>query len=105
MVRVSLTLAMLKLPSRESTFGVEIQVPTLAVIVPDMCSSLSSVLIGTNALDVLYEQYAYVAPQNYQSLPYGYKVALKTLEVRKKFQGGRSETAQQRFCCWSDKSP
>ena len=68
----------------KSTFGVDIEVPTLALIVPDMRSTLSSVLIGTNALDVLYEQYADVAPQNYQSLPYGYKVVLKTLGVRQR---------------------
>ncbi|XP_013855935.1 uncharacterized protein LOC106511737, partial [Austrofundulus limnaeus] len=49
-----------------------------------MRSTLSSVLIGTNTLDVLYEKYAEIAPQRFESLPYGYKVVLKTLEIRKK---------------------
>ena len=41
-------------------------------------------LIGTNTLDVLYEKYADISPQNYESLPYGYRVVLKTLEIRKR---------------------
>lgn len=49
-----------------------------------MCSTLSSVLIGTNTLDVLYELYADIAPQNYESFPYGYKVVLKTFEIKKR---------------------
>lgn len=68
----------------KSLLGVDIEVPTLVLIVPDMRSTLSSVLIGTNTLDVLYEKYADIAPQNYESLPYGYKVVLKTLEIRKR---------------------
>lgn len=68
----------------ENTFGVNIDIPTLALIVPDMRSTLSSVLIGTNALDVLYEQYADVTPQKYQSLPYGYRAVLKTLGARQR---------------------
>ena len=42
----------------KTMFGIDIEVPTLALIVPDMRSALSSALIGTNALDILYEQYA-----------------------------------------------
>lgn len=68
----------------KSLLGADIEVPTLALVVPDMRSTLSSVLIGTNTLDVLYEKYADIAPQNYESLPYGYKVVLKTLEIRKR---------------------
>lgn len=68
----------------ESSLGADIEVPTLVLVVPDMRSTLSSVLIGTNTLDVLYEKYANIAPQNYESLPYGYKVVLKTLEIRKR---------------------
>nr|XP_008283279.1 PREDICTED: uncharacterized protein LOC103359624 [Stegastes partitus] len=66
------------------SLGVDIEVPTLALIVPDMRSSLSSLLIGTNALDILYEQYSDIALSNQHSLSYGYKVVLKTLEVRKR---------------------
>lgn len=65
----------------ESSLGVDIEVPTLALIVPDMCSS---VLIGTNTLDILYEQYVDTASQNYESLPYGYKIVFKILEIRKR---------------------
>ncbi|KAJ8339479.1 hypothetical protein SKAU_G00362650 [Synaphobranchus kaupii] len=68
----------------KSLLGVDIEVPTLALIVPDMRSTMSSVLIGTNTLDVLYDQYADIAPQNCESLPYGYRVILKTLEIRKR---------------------
>lgn len=82
----------------ESLLGVDIEVPTLALIVLDMCSTLSSVLIGTNTLDVLYEQYAANAPQNYESLPYGYKVVLKTLEVRR-VQSEGSSMGEVRLHC------
>lgn len=68
----------------KSSLGLDIEVPTLALIVPDMRSTLSSVLIGTNALDVLYEQYSTTTPQISQSLPYGYRVVLKTLEMRQR---------------------
>ncbi|KAK0146798.1 Tafazzin [Merluccius polli] len=76
---IKVTISFLK-----NTFGVDIDIPTLALIVPDMRSTLSSVLVGTNALDVLYEQYADVTPQNYQSLPYGYRAVLKTLGARQR---------------------
>jgi len=68
----------------KSLLGADIEVPTLVLVVPDMRSTLSSVLIGTNTLDVFYEKYAEIAPQNYESLPYGYKIVLKTLEIRKR---------------------
>lgn len=68
----------------KSFLGADIEVPMLVLVVPDMRSTLSSVLIGTNTLDVLYEQYADIAPQDCESLPYGYRVFLKTLEIRKR---------------------
>lgn len=70
----------------KSALGVEIEVPTLALIVPDMHSTSSSVLIGTNTLDILYDLYSSAAPQDCQSLPYEYKVVLKTLEMRHRQQ-------------------
>lgn len=48
--------ATIKFP--KSLLGADIEVPTLVLVVPDMRSTLSSVLIGTNTLDVLYEKYA-----------------------------------------------
>lgn len=68
----------------KSLLGTDIEVPTLALVVPDKGSTLSSVLIGTNTLDVLYEQYTEITPQDCESLPYGYRVVLKTLEIRKR---------------------
>ena len=70
----------------KSALGVEIEVPTLALIVPDMHSTSSSVLIGTNTLDILYDLYSSAVPQDCQSLPYGYKAVLKTLEMRHRQQ-------------------
>lgn len=67
-----------------SSLGLDFEVPTLALIVPDMQSTLSTVLIGTNTLDTLYELYTSAALQNSQSLPYGYRALLQTLELRQK---------------------
>lgn len=68
----------------KSSLGMDIKVSTLALIVPDIRSTLSSVLIGTNSLDTLYEQYSDSGLQSFQSLPYGYKIVFKTLEMRQK---------------------
>ncbi|XP_051807112.1 uncharacterized protein LOC127534861 [Acanthochromis polyacanthus] len=59
----------------------EPHISTLALIVPDLRSSTDlPVLIGTNALDVLYEEYC----QNTHNSPavYGYSQILKILEHR-----------------------
>ena len=62
-----------------------IEVPTLALIVPDIKSHHQSVvLIGTNTLDVLFEQYSEVKSSNHQPFPFGYRAVLKTLELRHK---------------------
>lgn len=37
----------------KESVGVEVEVPTLALVVPDL-KSLSQVLVSTNSLDVLY---------------------------------------------------
>lgn len=68
----------------KSSLGLDIEVPTLTLIVPDMRSTLSPVLIGTNTLDILYEHFSTALPENFQSLPYGCRVVLKTLEMRQK---------------------
>lgn len=70
----------------EEFLGKESEVPTLALVVPDV-SSVPQVLIGTNSLDVLYSNYVerhYCCPQSF--LP-GYRVVLKILEVRQKQAG------------------
>lgn len=65
--------------------GAEFEVPTLALVVPDIqTSSQSLLLIGTNTLDVLYEMYSEDKPDNHQPVPYGYRTVLKVLELRQK---------------------
>ena len=69
--------------------GVEIEVPTLALVVPDVSTfSDSLMLIGTNTLDVLYETYRETAPRKQQSTAYGFKAVLKVLELRQRQSKG-----------------
>ena len=64
--------------------GREINITTLALVVPDVKTSLSLLLIGTNTLDLLYEKYLEnKLPINYP-LPYRYRAVLKILELRHK---------------------
>ena len=63
--------------------GADIEAQTLALVVPDSHSETSSqVLIGTNTLDVLYEQYFEGRATGHQPSLYGYRAVLKTLEAR-----------------------
>lgn len=62
--------------------GTSIDMPTLALVVPDVKSLDSLVLIGTNTLDVLYERCLEDNLQINNSLPYGYRAVLKILEMR-----------------------
>lgn len=59
--------------------GVEIKVPTLALVVH---ASDSLMLIDTNTLDILYEMYCETAPDAQQPAAHGYKAVLKVLELR-----------------------
>lgn len=66
-------------------FEKEPNIPTLALVVPDLSSNTDTpLLIGTNTLDPLYEQYGEESLHHLESLPYGYRQVLRTLEVRKK---------------------
>ena len=67
----------------EEFLGKETEVPTLALVVPDV-SSVPQILIGTNSLDVLYSSYVERHDCRPQSFLPGYRVVLKILEVRKK---------------------
>lgn len=70
----------------EEFVGTEIEVPTLALVVPDV-NNTPQILIGTNTLDILYSSYVErneCQPQS--SLP-GYRVVLKILEVRQRQAG------------------
>ena len=61
----------------------EIDVPTLVLVVPDIrLETPSPVLIGTNTLDVLYDQYFGGKTTPHQPRQYGYRAVLKTLELR-----------------------
>lgn len=56
--------------------GVNMEVPTLALVVPDLSSTFQpSVLIGTNTLDELYKDFSQQKPR-YFSPSYGYKQIL-----------------------------
>uniref|UniRef100_A0A3B1IZ75 ribonuclease H n=1 Tax=Astyanax mexicanus TaxID=7994 RepID=A0A3B1IZ75_ASTMX len=70
----------------ESFFGAQIELSTLALVVPDTCSgSQSVILIGTNTLDHAYEELSKVQPNNpNKSLPYGLKSVLNVLAGRAK---------------------
>lgn len=67
----------------EELLGVSVEIPTVALVVPDVkAHNQSMVLIGTNTLDVLYKKYLSADPPKFQPCSYGYKVVLKTLEIR-----------------------
>ena len=63
--------------------GTETEVPTLALVVPDM-TNMPQILIGTNSLDVLYSSYTEKNIGRPQSALDGYKAVIKILEVRQK---------------------
>lgn len=66
----------------EKFLGIETEVPTLVLVVPDV-GSVPQILIGTNSLDVLYSSYVEEHDRRPQSSLPGYRVVLKILEVRK----------------------
>ena len=58
--------------------------PTFALVVPDTRSNIeSSLLIGINTLDLLYESLSQT-DTNLYSLPYGYRVVLGVLQQTQK---------------------
>ncbi len=60
--------------------GAEFEVPTLALVVPDL-TSLSQILVGTNSLDVLYSKCAEENAANFQSSFQGYQAVLKVWKL------------------------
>uniref|UniRef100_A0A3B1JYN6 Gypsy retrotransposon integrase-like protein 1 n=1 Tax=Astyanax mexicanus TaxID=7994 RepID=A0A3B1JYN6_ASTMX len=67
----------------EEFAGAEVEVPTLALVVPDLNSDTQpQVLIGTNTLDVLYMTINEKNVREYNSSSYGYKAVLKILKAR-----------------------
>lgn len=62
--------------------GNECDVSTLALVVPDVCPEASStVLIGMNTLEPLYEQYLQSNLPMFQPSSQGYRAVLKTLQL------------------------
>lgn len=69
----------------EEFLGATIEVATVALVVPDVKSHTQPlVLIGTNTLDILYEQQLLAESPQHQPSLFGYRVVLKTLETRRK---------------------
>ncbi|KAK0144383.1 hypothetical protein N1851_017252 [Merluccius polli] len=70
---------------KQALLGVSIEVPTLALVVPDVrATSQSLVLIGTNTMDVLYDTFSEGDSTNYQPAHYGYQAVIKALELRRR---------------------
>lgn len=73
----------------QALLGVSIEVPTLALVVPDVqANSQPLVLIGTNTMDVLYDTYSDGKSANYQPAHYGYQAVIKVLELRRRQAAG-----------------
>lgn len=69
----------------EEFLGATVEVATVALVVPDVKSHTQPlVLIGTNTLDILYEQQLNAKSPMRQPSLFGYRVVLKTLEMRRK---------------------
>lgn len=63
--------------------GEEMDIDTLALVVPDLRTTQPPVLIGTNTLDVVYDQH-YLSRSEFHPVPFGYKAVHKILEIRRK---------------------
>nr|XP_061828743.1 uncharacterized protein LOC133614632 [Nerophis lumbriciformis] len=63
--------------------GEEMDINTLALVVPDLRSSQPPVLIGTNTLDTVYDLHSHKRPE-FHPVPFGYRAVLKILEIRHK---------------------
>lgn len=61
--------------------GIEAEVPTIALVVPDLMNT-PQVLIGTNSLDALYSYFVPKTAEHPQSTSHGYRAVLKVLETR-----------------------
>jgi len=69
----------------KSFLGTDIEVPTLALVVPDCrATAMSPVLIGTNTLDAMYKQYSEADNPLHQPSQIGYRAVLKTLILRQR---------------------
>lgn len=81
--------------------GVDIEVPTLALIVPDFSpNSQPSVLVGTNMLDQLYKDFS-ALQTCYFSPSFGYKQVLKVSQLRQE----QSTEGNVGLVCMPSKQP
>lgn len=64
--------------------GEPVEVDTLALVVPDVKSHQSMVLVGTNTLDAVYTKYHVTSHSKLEPVPFGYKAVLKILQLRHK---------------------
>ncbi|KAG1934526.1 interleukin-1 receptor accessory protein-like 1-A [Pimephales promelas] len=70
----------LKFP--QEFLGAEAEVPTLALVVPDL-THVPQILIGTNTLDVLYADYLQETTHKAKSCYHGYRAVIRILEARR----------------------
>ncbi|KAE8277205.1 hypothetical protein D5F01_LYC24951 [Larimichthys crocea] len=61
--------------------GVNFDVSTLALVVPDVAAHQSPVLIGMNTLEPLYNQHTGSEYANFQPTAHSYKAVLKLLQI------------------------
>lgn len=66
--------------------GIEAEVPTLALVVPDLTYA-PQILIGTNTLDVLYADHAQATMPQVKSYYHGYRAVIRVLEARQRRAG------------------
>ncbi|KAG1925345.1 interleukin-1 receptor accessory protein-like 1-A [Pimephales promelas] len=74
----------LKFP--QEFLGAEAEVPTLALVVPDL-THVPQILIGTNTLDVLYADYLQETTHKAKSCYHGYRAVIRILEARRQQAG------------------
>ncbi len=74
----------LKFP--QEFLGTEAEVPTLALVVPDL-THVPQILIGTNTLDVLYADYVQGTTLKAKSCYHGYQAVIRVLEARRQRAG------------------
>lgn len=71
----------LKFP--QEFLGIEAEVPTLALVVPDLMYT-PQILIGTNTLDVLYADHAQATMPQVKSYYHGYRAVIRVLEAKRR---------------------
>lgn len=65
-------------------FGEPVDVSTLALVVPDVETHKSMILVGTNTLDAVYAKQHVTPDSKFQPAPFGYRAVMKILQLRHK---------------------